>query len=77
MEEDEKRGDHFSGDPFTRMMFGSRAMDKNMENQPDQNSSNDYEELMNSIDQLVESAISLKPYFQKIYPMLEQLWKKK
>jgi hypothetical protein len=77
MEEDVKRGDHFSGDPFSRMMFGSRAMDTNMENQPDLNSSNDYEELMNSIDQLVESAISLKPYFQKFYPMIEQLWKKK
>jgi hypothetical protein len=77
MEEDEKQGNHFSKDPFTRMMFGSRSVDTNIEKQPEQNSSIDYEELMNSIDQLVESAKSLKPYFQKIYPMLEQLWKKK
>jgi hypothetical protein len=77
MEEDEKRGNQFSEDPFTRMMFGSRTMDANTENQPDQNSAIDYDELMNSIDQLVESAKGLRPYFQKFYPMLEQLWKKK
>jgi hypothetical protein len=77
MEEDEKRGNHSSEDPFTKMMFGSRGVDTNIDNQLEQNSSIDYEELMDSIDQLVESAKSLKPYFQKLYPMIEQLWKKK
>jgi hypothetical protein len=77
MEEDEKRENHFSEDPFTRMMFGSRAMNPNIENQPDQSSSIDYEELMANIDSLVDSARSLKPFFQKFYPMIEHLWKKK
>jgi hypothetical protein len=77
MEEDEKRENQFSEDPFTKMMFGSRAVDTNNDHNPKQDSSIDYEELMNSIDQLFESAKSLKPYFQKFYPMIEQLWKKK
>lgn len=77
MEEDEKRENQLSEDPFTKMMFGSRAVDTNNDNHPKQDSSVDYEELMNSIDQIIESAKSLKPYLQKFYPIVEQLWKKK
>lgn len=56
------------------MMFGSRS--SGPEKEPQQSSSIDYDDLMTNIDNLVESAKSLKPLFHKIYPIIEQLWKK-
>jgi hypothetical protein len=71
--EDVKKDNQVKADPFTRMMFGSRNEDKEtMYHQP----SLDFEELMVSIDTLIDSAKNLKPLFQKVLPVIEQLWKK-
>jgi hypothetical protein len=74
MDDEKQRESQYTEDPFTRMMFGSKSNET--EKEPQQSSSIDYEELMTNIDNLVESARSLKPFFHKIYPVIEQLWKK-
>jgi hypothetical protein len=77
MEEDESRETHNDEDPFTRMMFGSgNPGNRNTENDLLQPSGLDFEELMVNIDALVESAKNLKPLFQKVFPVIEKLWKK-
>jgi hypothetical protein len=78
MDEEKQEESHYTEDPFSRMMFGSRANVTENVNQNDhqQNSSIDFDELMTNIDNLVESARGLKPLFHKIYPIIEQLWKK-
>ena len=73
MEEDKKRDSKVTEDPFSRMMFGSKSK---VEETQDQQPSLDFEELMVNIDSLIESAQNLKPLFHKVFPIIEQLWKK-
>jgi hypothetical protein len=73
--EEERRGRRPSEDPFNMMMFGSRIKEPEQE-EIQQHPTLDYEEIMVNIDKLFESAQNLKPLFSKIYPMIEQLWKK-
>ncbi len=73
MEEDKNRDSKAARDPFSRMMFGSKSK---LEDNQDQQPSLDYEELMVNIDSLIESAQNLKPLFHKVFPIIEQLWKK-
>lgn len=76
MENEDNKSRHAAEDPFTTMMFGRRNS-VNTENENEQQSYTiNYEELMVNIDKLVESAQNLKPLFHKVYPMIEQLWKK-
>ena len=67
-------------DRFTSFMFGSRRRNQphQQHQEPVQNQSTiNYEELMMNIDALYESVQGLKPLFNKIYPFIEQFWKKK
>jgi hypothetical protein len=67
-------------DVWTSFMFGSgpRHPTNIQQNEPPANRSYiDYEELMGNIDTLVVSVRNLKPLFQKVYPYIEQIWKKK
>ncbi|MBO0961212.1 hypothetical protein J1P26_16030 [Neobacillus sp. MM2021_6] len=71
-------------DRFTSFMFGSRSEHHqqihphHQHQEPKQNQSTiNYEELMMNIDTLYESVRGLKPLFDKIYPVIEQFWKKK
>ncbi|EKN65398.1 hypothetical protein BABA_20531 [Neobacillus bataviensis LMG 21833] len=71
-------------DRFTSFMFGSRRElhqrnhPHHQHQEPEQNQSTiNYEELMMNIDTLYESVRGLKPLFDKIYPVIEQFWKKK
>jgi hypothetical protein len=75
MDEDESRESQAAEDPFDMMMFGSRNKNTETENLPP-SSSVDYEELMENIDALFDSAKKLKPLFHKVFPVIEQLWKK-
>jgi hypothetical protein len=78
MEEDNKKQD--DRDRFTRLMFGSGGGNEKKVTQPTTDPSQasiDFDELMVNIDSLVESAKNLKPLFQKVYPLVEQIWKKK
>ncbi|MFZ7944580.1 MULTISPECIES: hypothetical protein [Bacillaceae] len=71
-------------DRFTSFMFGHRR-EHNPHHQTNHHrqehthnqSTINYEELMMNIDTLMESVRGLKPLFHKIYPFVEQLWKKK
>lgn len=74
------RYDH---DQFSEFMFGAgRGRKQNAELEQarfqQQNQTYiDYEQLMVSIDTLVESARNLKPLVQRFFPFLEKFWKKK
>lgn len=79
-EPEKNEKEEWGHDPFTALMFGSRATDRHGRqiHQPAaQEQGINYEELMLNIDKLMESAKGLKPLFQKIYPVIEQFWKKK
>ena len=74
--------EHKKEDRFTSLMFGPRRDNKGQTSQqrsdPNQNQSNlDYEELMMNIDTLLNSVSGLKPLFSKVYPYIQQIWKKK
>ncbi|MEH7117414.1 hypothetical protein V7128_08325 [Neobacillus vireti] len=70
-------------DRFTSLMFGSRQHNHSHKSQhrsePQQqnHATIDYEELMMNIDTLLDSVRGLKPLFSKVYPYIEQIWKKK
>lgn len=73
-------------DPFTALMFGhgrgrqgqgTVQHDPLFQHRQYQPPNIDYTEIMGHVDTLMESARGLKPLFQKIYPFVEQLWKKK
>lgn len=67
-------------DMWTNFMFGSGPRHPpnihQHERQTNQSYIN-YEELMANIDTLMVSVQNLKPLFQKVYPYIEQIWKKK
>ncbi|PFO06202.1 hypothetical protein COJ85_07640 [Bacillus sp. AFS076308] len=77
----EEREEQIKADRFTSLMFGPRTDNNGQRSQhhsePKQDSSIDYEALMTNIDTLVDSVRGLKPLFNKVYPFIEQLWKKK
>lgn len=79
--EDDKQINQEKTDRFTSLMFGSGRGQPKQTNQPEeplqQQSTIDYEELMGNIDSLMESLKGIKPLFQKVYPFIEQIWKKK
>jgi len=78
LEEPEESQEHFKQDRFTRFMFGPRREPHhNHHQEPHDQSTINYEELMINIDTLMESVRGLKPLFQKAYPFIEQFWKKK
>ncbi len=71
-------------DRFSSLMFGpgrGRRQREHIHRQDGENyqqqSGVDYVELMGHIDALYESVQGLKPLFQKVYPVIEQLWKKR
>lgn len=81
----ESYGDHYvREDHFDRFMFGpARGKQQGNphlrhqgRNQPEQPNI-DVDQLMMNIDTLVESVQNLRPLFQKVYPYIEQIWKKK
>ncbi|MFJ7729367.1 hypothetical protein ACIQXV_25005 [Neobacillus sp. NPDC097160] len=74
--------EHIVQDRFTNLMFGPRREPHQNHHQPHQEpiqnqSTIDYGELMMNIDNLMESVRGLKPLFLKVYPFIEQFWKKK
>ncbi|WP_413302057.1 hypothetical protein AA0X95_23080 [Bacillus sp. 1P10SD] len=79
--EERKHDERKESDRFTSLMFGpgrqQPSRDHQTQESPRQQSTIDYEELMNNIDTLMESMKGFKPLFQKVYPYIEQLWKKK
>jgi hypothetical protein len=80
MEEKQKLNEQTDGNRFNRLMFGSRRDHEKKDSQTAANQSQpsiDFEELIVNIDTLMESARNLKPLFQKAYPFVEQLLKKK
>jgi hypothetical protein len=69
-----------SGDMFNQFMFGPGRKIESESLQPATNPDQhyiDYGELMVNIDTLMESVKNLKPLFEKAYPFIEQIWKKK
>jgi hypothetical protein len=69
-------------DRFTSLMFGPRRENRgNISQHSEELRTNhpsiDYEELMTNIDTLLDSFHGLKPLFSKVYPHIQQLWKKK
>ncbi|PLS02936.1 hypothetical protein [Neobacillus cucumis] len=69
-------------DRFNSLMFGPSRNNKGQrphhgEESRQNQSTIDYEELMMNIDSLVDSVRGLKPLFNKVYPHIQQLWKKK
>ncbi|MDP4172126.1 MAG: hypothetical protein Q8906_16060 [Bacillota bacterium] len=66
-------------DPFTRFMFGP-GRNEDVENTEDlrqhKGDTINFEELMTNFDALMDSAGKLKPLLQKVYPFVEQIWKK-
>ncbi|MEH7097578.1 hypothetical protein [Neobacillus vireti] len=78
----EEKEEQTKEDRFTSLMFGPRRGSDSQHSQhrpePRQNQSAiDYEELMMNIDTLYDSVRGMKPLFSKVYPFIEQLWKKK
>ncbi|MFK9094645.1 hypothetical protein [Bacillus salipaludis] len=74
--------EHLVQDRFTNFMFGPLREQHQNHHQPHQEpiqnqSTIDYGELMMNIDNLMESVRGLKPLFLKVYPFIEQFWKKK
>lgn len=68
------------GNMFDQFMFGPGQRRQEQLQPPETNYSPnyiDYGELIVHLDTLVESTRNLKPLFQKIYPFIEQFWKKK
>ncbi|MGG3561196.1 hypothetical protein ABES03_06300 [Neobacillus rhizosphaerae] len=77
--EERKHEERKESDRFNSLMFGPGRQpqrDHQTQEAPHQQSTIDYEELMNNIDALMESMKGFKPLFQKVYPYIEQLWKK-
>ena len=67
-------------DRFARFMFGPRReMNRKVEptSTETKQPSIDYSALMENIDILMRSTENLKPLVKKVYPFVEQLWKKK
>ena len=69
-------------DRFTSFMFGPRKEGRgnrshHREELRTNQSTIDYEELMTNIDTLLDSFRGLKPLFSKVYPYIQQIWKKK
>ncbi|MDP4085122.1 MAG: hypothetical protein Q8934_10985 [Bacillota bacterium] len=67
-------------DRFNRFMFGSGGKPPvHPENEQDERGPQDYydyEEIMYNIDTLIESAKGLKPLYNKVYPYIQQFFKK-
>ncbi|MEH7416384.1 hypothetical protein V7266_13945 [Neobacillus drentensis] len=81
-EKQEGREEQNKEDRFTSFMFGPRRNNNRQRDhnhpEPKQNHSTiNYDELMTNIDTLVESVRGLRPLFSKVFPFIEQLWKKK
>lgn len=76
MEEENKIDSQKNGDPFSELMFGSRRRVEEVDEQPVNSSNLDYEKLMEHIGNLMDSVNNLKPAFQKVIPIVQQLWKK-
>lgn len=75
--EEEQRTPH-SEDRLTQFMFGSRSTSNDqLERDSELQSNIDYEQMFVHIDDLMESARNLKPLFKKVFPFVEQIWKKK
>ncbi|WP_066071126.1 hypothetical protein [Neobacillus soli] len=71
---------HEYQDRFTSFMFGGRGdyQQKEQHEEPIiKQPTINYEELMVNIDTLMESLQGFKPLFKKVYPFIEQFWKKK
>lgn len=67
-------------DRFTQLMFGTGASERKREEAPQsQGLTNNvnYEEIMKSIDLLMDSAKQLKPLFNNISPMITKFFNKK
>jgi hypothetical protein len=78
MDEDKQNNEVLPEDRFARFMFGGKREHRSGQQTPTNNQSSiDYETLLENIDILMESAQNLKPVFKKVYPFIEQLWKKK
>lgn len=74
--EGENKTKQNTGDPFTQLMFGSRRTPEEVDKQPANGPDLDYDELMNNIGTLMDSVSNLKPVFQKVLPIVRQMWKK-
>ncbi len=80
MEKERNRHQQSPNDRFSRMMFGDKrdGMRTNSYDSPDSHpSSIDFEAIFDNIGKLKESSQNLKPLIQKVYPFVEQFFKKK
>ncbi|MEW9053687.1 MAG: hypothetical protein AB2392_21175 [Neobacillus sp.] len=77
MDEDKQNNEVLPEDRFARFMFGEKREHRSQQQPTNNQSSIDYGTLLENIDILMESAQNLKPVFKKVYPFIEQLWKKK
>jgi hypothetical protein len=82
MEEQSKGNEHNnrSHDRFSSLMFGPRKNVERMvkkEGTKPNESSIDFSGLIENYDKLMDSVQNLKPLFNKAYPIVEKLWKKK
>ncbi len=76
MNEDSKKDTTKTEDHFSRVMFGSSRQSEEIQHQPLNSPTLDYNELMVNIDTLMESVRNLKPLFQNFLPVIKQFWKK-
>jgi hypothetical protein len=78
---EEQNSNEFSREErLNNFMFGTRRdidQSEHTEVSESNQSTIDYEQLMIHIDTLMESAKSLKPLFQKVYPFIGKIWQKK
>lgn len=80
MDEVHNREERGTEDRFSRFMFGRSREVGQSEHQSVESSpppAIDYEKIMNDFDSLIESARNLKPLFQKVYPLVREIWKNK
>jgi hypothetical protein len=78
MDEDKQNNEVLPEERFARFMFGGKREHRSeQQTQTNNQSSIDYGTILENIDILMESAQNLKPVFNKVYPYIEQFWKKK
>lgn len=80
MEEQSNKNEKSTVDPFSRFMFGpGREVTNTIRSgtrRPESQETVDFDELLMNFEALMDSASKLKPFFRKIYPVVEQFWKK-
>lgn len=80
MDEEVQNKERNDGDRFNRFMFGpGRIQHHETKKEKNQSSSSspDIGAILENVDSLMKSAQNLKPLINKVYPLVERMWKRK